>query len=195
MTFTLEARFVATPAKSYDVFGHGGGVLLVPGMYGTEASELGHLIHAGEPTTKIAAIIEAREQAEKHHLWAGGLALLVAGIGFAIAWSKYARRAPSAAQLKGPTGVLAERWYFDRVYDAVFVRGTVQIARASAAFDKAPPESHRPTLDNAFNALAGGSVAAGKTLGRAQTGRVRGYVLVMALTLLAALGILTALVR
>ncbi len=162
-------------------------------LWDAEASELGHLIHAGEPTTKIAAIIEAREQAEKHHLWAGGLALLAAGIGFAIAWSKYARRAPSAAQLKEPTGVLAERWYFDRVYDAVFVRGTVQTARASAAFDKAPPESNRPTLDNAFNALAGGSVAAGKTLGRAQTGRVRGYVLVMALTLLAALGILTAL--
>lgn len=41
MAFTLEPRFVATPAPSYDVFGHGGGVLLVPGFYGTELSALG----------------------------------------------------------------------------------------------------------------------------------------------------------
>ena len=159
-------------------------------VWDAEASKLGHLIHEGEPKTKITAIVEAREFAEHYHLWAGGLALLAAASGFGVAWARYARRAPTAAQLAEPTGVLAERWYFDRVYDAVFVRGTVRTARATAAFDKASPDSNRPTLDNAFNALAGGSVAASKTLGRAQTGRVRGYVLVMALTLLTALGIL-----
>jgi len=164
-------------------------------LWDAEASRLGHLLHAGEPKLKNPALAEAREQAEEFHTLAGALALAAALVGFGVAWRRYARRAPSAAQLKEPTGVLAERWYFDRVYDAVFVRGTVTTARASAAFDKAPPASNRPTLDNAFNALAGGSVAAGKTLGRAQTGRVRGYVLVMALTLLGALGILTALIR
>ena len=128
--------------------------------------------------------------AEEFHTLAGTLALAAALAGFGVAWAKYARRAPTAAQLTEPAGVLAERWYFDRVYDVVFVTGTIRTARASAAFDKAPPDSNRPTLDNAFNALAGGSVAAGTTLGRAQTGFVRRYVFVMALTLLTALGIL-----
>jgi len=164
-------------------------------VWDAEASHLGHLIHAGEPKVNVEAFVEAHEMAEQYHLWAGGLALLAAVGGFAVAWANYARRAPTEAQLKEPAGVLAERWYFDRAYDALFVNGTIRTARASAAFDKAPPDSNRPTLDNAFNALAGGSVAAGTTLGRAQTGFVRRYVFVMALTLLTALGILVATVR
>ena len=164
-------------------------------VWDAEASYLGHLLHDGEPAVKVEAFAEAHEKAEEFHLVAGGLALLAALAGFGVAWRKYARAAPTASQLKEPTGVLAERWYFDRVYDALFVSGTVRAARASAAFDKAPPDSNRPTLDNAFNALAGGSVAAGGALGRVQTGRVRRYVFVMALTLLTALGILTAFIR
>lgn len=41
MDFTLDRRFGAKPAPSYEVFPHQGGVLLVPGMYGTPLHELG----------------------------------------------------------------------------------------------------------------------------------------------------------
>lgn len=41
MHLELEPRFVAKRAPSYDVFAHDGGVLLLPGMYGTDLAALG----------------------------------------------------------------------------------------------------------------------------------------------------------
>lgn len=58
MTFTLEPRFVATPAPSYAVFAHGGGVLLFPGMYGTELSALGPAYWSETGETFVAASID-----------------------------------------------------------------------------------------------------------------------------------------
>lgn len=58
MTFTLEPRFVATPAPSYFVFAHGGGVLLFPGMYGTEASALGPAYWSETGETFVPAPID-----------------------------------------------------------------------------------------------------------------------------------------
>lgn len=61
MTFTLEPRFVATPAASYAVFAHGGGVLLFPSMYGTELSALGPAYWSETGETFVAAPIDGSE--------------------------------------------------------------------------------------------------------------------------------------
>lgn len=58
MSFTLEPRFVATPAPSYAVFAHGGGVLLFPGMYGTELSALGPAYWSETGETFVPAPID-----------------------------------------------------------------------------------------------------------------------------------------
>lgn len=58
MAFTLEPRFTATPAPSYDVFAHGGGVLLVPAMYGTELSALGSASWSQTGEHFVAAAID-----------------------------------------------------------------------------------------------------------------------------------------
>ena len=157
-----------------------------------EASFLGHLLHEGEPALPGRAFALARQAAEEHHLAAGGLALLAAVAGTGYAWMRYGRKTPTARQLVEPTGVLANRWYFDALYDAVFVRGTQRLARASARADRAGPEEPRRfTLDGAASGLALFAGADGRVLRRLQTGHVRRYVLVMALTLIGLLGMLS----
>ena len=102
-----------------------------------------------------------------------------------------------------------EKWYFDRIYYVALVKpalalasflarfdlrvidglvngvgwGSVQLSRASAAFDLA-------VIDGAVNGVAAGTVVAGRTVRQAQTGLVRSYVAVFALSLVAGLVIL-----
>ena len=161
-------------------------------LWNAEASFLGHKLHEGEPTV-TRAFAHSRELAEEHHLVAGGLALLAAVLGAGYAWSQYGRRAPSAEQLKEPTGPLANRWYFDDVYDAVFLRGSLRLAKASANADRSGPEQpRRLTLDGAVSSLASLALLGGRYLRLTQTGQVRQYVLVLALTLIGILGMLSA---
>ncbi len=161
-------------------------------LWNAEESFLGHKLQEGEPTV-TRAFAHSRELAEEHHLVAGGLALLAAALGAGYAWSQYGRRSPSADQLKEPTGVLAKRWYFDDVYDTVFLRGSLRLARASANADRSVPEHPRRfTLDGAVSGLATLALIGGRYLRMTQTGRVRQYVLVMALTLIGILGMLSA---
>ena len=78
---------------------------------------------------------------------------------------------------------------------------TVQLAHALAAADKRPTDAAEPparrfdlfTLDGWLNAVGQAAGAVGGALRRAQTGRVRAYVLVLALTAVAMLGMLAVL--
>ena len=160
-----------------------------------EASFLGHMLHEGEPVPG-RAFAHVREAAEEHHLVAGGLALLAAVIGAAYSWSLYCRRAPTAAQLTEPTGILAKRWYFDDVYDFIVLRGSLRLATLAARADRSGPERpRRYTLDGAMSGLAALAVFAGRHLRKTQTGRVRQYVLALVLTLIGLLGMLSAFAR
>lgn len=160
-----------------------------------EASFLGHMLHEGEPLA-ARTFAHARESAEDHHLAAGGLALLAAVIGAAYSWSLYGRRAPTTAQLTEPTGVLAKRWYFDDVYDFVFLRGSLRLAALAANADRSGPEQpRRYTLDGAMSGFAALAVFGGRQLRKIQTGSVRQYVLALVLTLIGLLGMLSAFAR
>jgi NADH-quinone oxidoreductase subunit L len=146
-----------------------------------DASVLGHALE------KVAPPVY-RFPMEAEHWIAEGGAFAVAIVGFILAYRKYGRGAPTSEQLAEPKGLLAEKWYFDRLYDATFRRGTVKAAYASANLDKS--DNHR-SLDGTLNTLATGSAWIGSRLRKVQTGRIRQYVFALALTVLGLLGMLS----
>ena len=165
-------------------------------LWDAEASFLGHKLHEGEPALMSRAFAHSRELAEEHHLAAGGLALLAALLGAGYAWSRYGRTAPTAEQLKEPTGLLANRWYFDDLYDFAFLRGSQRLAKLSANVDRSGPnQAKRFTLDGLMSGCASIAMVGGQYLRMTQTGQVRQYVLVLALTLVSVLWMLSVFVR
>jgi NADH-quinone oxidoreductase subunit L len=147
-------------------------------VWSSEASLLGHALE------KVAPPVH-RFPMEAEHWIAEGAAFAVAVVGFLLAYRKYGRGTPTFAE---PRGLLAEKWYFDRFYDATFRRGTVKLAFASANLDKS---ENRRSLDGTLNTLATSSAWIGRRLRTVQTGRIRQYVFALALTVLGLLGMLT----
>jgi NADH-quinone oxidoreductase subunit L len=174
-------------------------------IWNAEASKLAHVLHEGELGSQANfAVVD--QLAEANHLLAGGLALLAAVGGIGLAYRLFGSRSRTAADLDPPAvGVgrfLANKWYIDELYDRVFRRPTVELALATAATDKRPtgagepkPELDPGTLDGLLNAVAELTARSGAVLRTLQTGRIRGYVLVLALTVVLLLGMLTALAR
>lgn len=167
-------------------------------VWDAEASVLGKTLGVAAPHGHVTNGTQAHHFAHENHLWAGVFALLAAAAGTGYAWVRYGKQPPTADQLREPTGVLANRWYFDAVYDGLFVRRTVQLAELTATADRTSPEQPKKqpvTLDGVLTGLAKLVDRTGSELRKVQTGRVRAYVLVMGLTVLILLGMLFALVR
>jgi NADH-quinone oxidoreductase subunit L len=175
------------------------------------ASYLGHLLHKGEPAAVEAEFVEAINETHEYHLYAGAFALIAAAAGAAIAvfmyWKPKVDPAAVRSQLGGLYTFFLHKWYFDEAYNAAVVRPTVQLALASAAADKRPTDAPPPpgeaelsprrfdlwTLDGWLNAVGQAVGTAGRSLRAVQTGRLRNYILFLALTVAALLGILTVL--
>jgi NADH-quinone oxidoreductase subunit L len=172
-------------------------------LWEPEASVLGHVLEKAQPAFVASQFAAEHREAEHRHLTAGALALLLGVSGAWLAWWLFGWRQPAAVEMHKPGGAahrfLRDKWYFDELYDAAVVNPTVGLAKAVAAADKAPTDRRRvfplPTLDGLFNAVGEACVAAGQALRAVQTGRVRTYVLALALTAAAMLGILTALAK
>jgi NADH-quinone oxidoreductase subunit L len=176
-------------------------------VWDASASYLGHLLHEGEPAAVAARFGAEHAAAHEYHLLAGGLGLLMAVIGIAFAVFMYVVRDPTIA-LSAETPLitlLRHKWYFDEAYDAALVQPTVALAATSAAADKRPTagitdetESRRidpGTLDGALTAVGQLAARLGAWLRTLQTGLVRQYVLVLALTVVVLLGMLATLAR
>jgi NADH-quinone oxidoreductase subunit L len=151
-----------------------------------DASELGRLLHAADPTP--------RPEVGHHHITheqVAGLALTATAVGFAAAvglrrWATAVRVPP-----------LDRKWYFDDLYAAALVGPTRRLAEVAAGRDRRPPSTPRDrldpgTVDGLLAASAVAAAVAGSALRRAQAGRPRGYVLALGLTVAAALGMLVA---
>jgi NADH-quinone oxidoreductase subunit L len=113
------------------------------------------------------------------------LSLLVAFIGFAVAYLLHARRPDLAVAWRtrlGPIHTLIEhKYYVDELYDFVFVRPGLALARLLN--DIVEPR----VIDGAVNAVADFTVLEAREFRLLQTGRVRSYALV---TLGGAVGVL-----
>lgn len=166
-------------------------------VWDANASALGKLLHHAEPAA-VGSLLQPRTLAHEYHLQAEVLALVVGLIGFGIAAGAYYLRkpAPIVDHPTGFRGVLAKKWYFDELYDAAFRRPTVSAAFLAAAADKRsggePRRFDFRTLDGWLSTAADFTAAVGSASRKLQSGRVRGYVLVLGLTVAGVLGMLTA---
>ena len=140
----------------------------------------------------------AYDLVEKYHLIlelaAGGIAL----VGFTVAYWRYALRTPTFAGTAEPTGFFARGWYFDALYDYTIRRPTQKLATLAAAADKASPDAPAPSvrsLDGMLNGVGRFASVSGSSLRSLQTGRVRGYVAILGLTVVGVLGMLAVLTR
>jgi NADH-quinone oxidoreductase subunit L len=171
-------------------------------LWNAEASALGHVLEKAQPASVGADFAPVKAKEHDVHLLAGIAALAVALVGAAVAFALFYRRQPSLEVLTatGPRWYtfLLRKWYVDEAYEAALVKPTVALARAAAAADKRPTEGESDpkrvdlrTLDGWLNAVGQFAGAVGALFRRAQTGRVREYVVALALTAVVMLWMLT----
>lgn len=162
----------------------------------TPATETGTLQSA------VALRIPDEHASHEHtiHAWVSGLAFLAALIGFGIAAVFYGIRwldpEDVRQRFRGVWELLAQRWYIDQIYDAVFVRNALRLAAVAAWIDRNIIDwlaDHaalsvrrlsqwddwidRIFVDGAVNALAAGIYDMGIRLRRWQAGKIRVYIM------------------
>jgi NADH-quinone oxidoreductase subunit L len=162
------------------------------------ASYLAHLLEVSRPGM-------AHGLAFEDHL-AGWLALAAAAMGAGVAVWIYGLRKIDAAVIRAKAGALygflREKWHFDELYDAMFVRPAVALGYGSARFDKravSPEQSETAdrtmnvsSLDGALNAIGLGALSIGQKLRTVQSGLIRRYVTVLMLAAVALVALLVA---
>jgi NADH-quinone oxidoreductase subunit L len=172
-------------------------------LWEAERSYLGELLEAGAP--HLPFVENAHKAAHNAHTWALAAGLIGAALGAGFAYSRHRAGQLGMGTTSTIRQILINRLYFDELYDRLFTRPTVTLATFTGAFDKRPTEGVSDdeaarqvdpgTLDGLLNAIGQGVAAAGRRLRPLQSGRLRTYILVLGLTVLAALGILWSLIR
>jgi NADH-quinone oxidoreductase subunit L len=184
--------------------------------FGGEEGPLYKLLSHSEPAGVAAGVVATaggialpgHHDVHAVHSDAGTLALLAAFAGLILAFLLYGLRAINPAdiarQLRGLHGFLVEKWQFDNLYDAVFVRPVLVVSRWFAAFDRNVIDGFLHTLsrvtidvsqidrrfdegvvDGLVNVVGDGIFAAGRSLRVIQTGKLRQYVMFIAIGLVA----------
>jgi NADH-quinone oxidoreductase subunit L len=125
------------------------------------------------PTNHVLAAKEGPE-------WELWLPLTVTAIGFVMAWFFYVLNEGSGARIAARGGPLYKlfynKWYFDEIYDVIFVRG------AKALGDLFWKVGDQKIIDGLGpDGVAAVSAAVGRGAGRVQTGYVYHYAFVMLL--------------
>ncbi len=168
-----------------------------------------HYVHGHMDATGNHLPVEqhAAAEATSPHAKAGSYALLAAFAGFLLAYLLYGLRvvnpADIGASLSGVHTFLVEKWRFDELYDAVFVRpvhvvsawivavdryafdgflhnvaaGTVNVAHWDRKFDES-------MIDGLVNWIGTACYGFGRSLRTIQTGRMRQYVVFIAVGVL-----------
>lgn len=140
---------------------------------------------------------------EQHHT-AGVAALLAAVTGAFLSavfyWKRLVDPDSIRRQISGVHHFLVEKWQFDTLYDALFVRPVHVISGWCTAFDKSVLDGvlhlfaratvatstwdrkfDEAIVDRLVNAVGEGTYKAGRSLQAVQTGRLRSYVMFIAL--------------
>jgi NADH-quinone oxidoreductase subunit L len=130
-------------------------------------------------TIQSTIVEEAHGAVSTSTSWTFGIiSSLVALGGILLAYTMYLRLTPNPYKLGDRLhwlwSFLWHKWYFDEVYHAVFVQGTLALAMAAWAFD-------RHVVDGAVNGVATVISRSSGRLRRVQTGFVANYALVIAL--------------
>jgi NADH-quinone oxidoreductase subunit L len=166
-------------------------------LWDPHASYLAHLLEKGLPGPAHGLALEDTTHS------AGWLALAAAAAGFGLAVLMYGVRRIDPALVRDRAGAvyafLKEKWRFDELYDAVFVRPAVALGYGTARFDKraAPAEQadladrtvNVSSLDGVLNAIGLGTFSVGRRLRQAQSGFIRRYVTALLLAAVALCGL------
>ncbi|MBI5474582.1 MAG: hypothetical protein HY961_19770 [Ignavibacteriae bacterium] len=152
------------------------------------------------PASLAAPSTEVFEEAHHHaHYAAMFLSLLVAGLGIAIAFATYQMKKINAdkiaASLPGLHKFLLNKWYFDELYGAVVIGGTLALTNMLRWFDNTIVDGivngwgwltrlaatisgwfDTWVVDGAVNAVAYLSGLGGLVLRKTQTGKIQTYV-------------------
>jgi NADH-quinone oxidoreductase subunit L len=163
-----------------------------------------------EPSEVLDPVAHRRSVAQLAQIWTGGLPLVLALCGAGVAYWYFVRRPPNRDSLFAAGNTLDRflygKWYFDEAYDAAIVNPTLTLAKTAAAVDKQPTDAPAPpgeselppkrfdfcTLDGVLNATGQLAGLIGRSLRLLQSGRLRTYVLALALTAAVLLAILVA---
>lgn len=162
-------------------------------------------VHDGAAATGMATAIALPSHGDIHevHSTAGVVALLAAIIGLVIAFFMYCRPvldpARVKAQLPGIHRFLIEKWQFDNLYEVMFVRPARLIGRWCTAIDKFVIDGFLHLLartaiwiahwdrkfdegvvDGLVNTVGSVTRSFGESLKVVQTGRIRQYVMFIA---------------
>ena len=148
----------------------------------------------------VSLVIPSHDDVHGVHANAGALALLAAFLGTALAYSLYGSRVLNPEdirkQLAGLYDFLVDKWRFDTLYDVMFVRPVLIVSRWCQGFDKYVLDavldgSARWTVkvatwdrwfdegfvDGAVNLVARMTYTVGSSLRVVQTGKLRQYVM------------------
>ena len=167
------------------------GLIGLPGVLG--GSQFAHWL---EP------VIHAHEEAHASHALEWGLmavSVAVASFGVFIAFLMYRRQALSPETFSNLAGgffyrLFDRKWYFDEVYQAIIVNGTLLLARIGSLFDQYIIDGivdgsaaltrftswlnglfDNYIIDGIVNAMANVTFWVGNRIRRVQTGNINGY--------------------
>jgi NADH-quinone oxidoreductase subunit L len=178
-----------------------------PEFWDANQSTVGKTLAKAQPEAVELQFAHAIHSAHEHHLLAGALALAAALIGAGLAIAVYGLKKfdPAVWQAKfAPLHTfLAMKWYFDELYDLLFVVPTVRLAFFIGRFDKrsVPPVEAEAadrridpsSVDGLLSAFGLVLYALGLRLRAFQTGLLRRYILVLVLTTVMMFAILSIL--
>ena len=159
-----------------------------------------HAVHAGDPGKTV-------------HDIAGLWALIAAASGTLLAYVLYCTKAVNLddmkRQLSGIHRFLSEKWYFDELYDALFMKPVHQVAAIFAWFDRTIIDGivhgsarvmvitakwdrafDEKFIDGLVNLIGRATFSAGSLLRVVQTGRLRQYVMFIVVGVVALFAVL-----
>jgi NADH-quinone oxidoreductase subunit L len=156
---------LAVPVAALTVLAALGGWLQFAGIWTPVSEWL-------EPVTPALVDASSVQEAVSSIL---AVALGIAGI--VVAWWIYSARRAAAPRIAWAQALLAHKFYFDELYDALFYRPAVLLAQGLFALVE------RPLVFGSISGLAAGIRELGTGTRRLQTGLVRSYALAIAASL------------
>ena len=167
-----------------------------------------HLVNGVAAATEGGLVLPGHEAVHAVHSQAGLLALAAAFSGALIAYILYGTNLVNVEQMKnqlsGVHGFLANKWHFDDLYDALFMKPAHKVAAFCAWFDKTVFDSilhgsaklvvlvsqwdrifDVKVVDGFVNLLGTSTQSVGRSFKVVQTGRLRQYVMFIVLGVVA----------
>ncbi|MBL8811543.1 MAG: NADH-quinone oxidoreductase subunit L [Planctomycetaceae bacterium] len=199
MVLSVLAAFCAVGGEKGPLF------LLITG------DQPGHVAHGISATNGLT--LPGHDAIHSVHGQAGLLALIAAVSGTAIAWLLYGTEKVNVAEIKrqlsGVHSFLANKWHFDDLYDAIFMRPMHIAGKFCAWFDRTVFDGilhsaakitvfvsqwdrkfDETVVDGLVNLVGNSTWSVGNSLRTVQTGRLRQYVMFIVVGVVALFAIL-----